>query len=263
MDHAFRLAGGARGVDEEQRELGIQRQRRHRSPDRAHEVGIGQGQQCGFVRNVEAGLACGVQQLRCRRIGQFMAPAVTPRAPHQVGLGGVAYHDHRFDSRRCRHQCFGHGRAHARGLRRIQPAAAAQIAQRPADAAHRVAALYRHFAGQRVVHGGQDLLRIPVIELERRQSLLDRPPHHRHRHVVVQCRIGVRGLERHDLRVAIAAVGGDDEARTGIVDAVAERLVRKAAEHGGVDHADALGSFGPVQLRRDVGQVQRDAVAGL
>ena len=76
VHHALGLAGRARGVDEEQRELGVQRQRRHRRPDRTHEIGIGQRQQRGFVGHVEAGRTRLLQQRVQRRVGELVAPAV-------------------------------------------------------------------------------------------------------------------------------------------------------------------------------------------
>ena len=263
MHHALGLAGGAAGVDEEQRELGVQRLRLRAGPDGAHEVGIGQRQQRGLVGHVEAGSArCG-QQCFGRSGGELVRPAVALGPPHQVGLRGVAHHHHRIDTRWRGHQRLGHAGAHARGLGRVQPAGTAELAQRAAHAAHRVAALHGHLAGQRVVDDGQHLLRIGLGQAHGGQALRDGLAHGRHRHVVVERRVGVGGLERHDLRVAVAAVGRDDDARTGIVDAVGQRLVAEAAEHRRVDDAEPLGAFGPVNLSRNVGQVQRDAVTGL
>ena len=266
MHHALGLAGGARGVDEEQRELGVQRRRRAAGPDGAHEVGVGQCQQLGFAgifRQCDAGGARGLQQRGQCGIGQLMAPAVAAGAPDQVGLRGVAHHHHRLDPRRRGHQGLGHRGAHARGLGRVQSALASQLAQRPADAAHPVAALHRHLAGQGVVHRGEQLLPLVLGQAELGQALRDAGARGRDRHVIVECGVGVGGLEGDDLCVAVAAVGGDHDARAGVVDAVRQGLVGEAAEHRGVDHAQPLGGLRPVELRRDVGQVQRDAVTGL
>ena len=93
--------------------------------------------------------------------------------------------------------------------------------------------------------------------------LLQRGQHLGDGHELVQRGVGVGGLVGHGLRVAPAAVGGDDQARTGVVDAVGQRLVREATKHRRVDQPQALGGLRPVQLRGDVGQVQRHALAGL
>ena len=47
------------------------------------------------------------------------------------------------------------------------------------------------------------------------------------------------GLEFDDLTAAVAAVGGDEHLRAGVIDTVLERLGGKAAEHHGMDGADA------------------------
>jgi hypothetical protein len=57
VDDAFGFAGGAGGIDDESREFGIQRRWRRTGPDGAHEIGIVQGQQGGFVRHGEASRA--------------------------------------------------------------------------------------------------------------------------------------------------------------------------------------------------------------
>ena len=269
VHHALGLAGAAAGVDEEERVIGIQRHGRAGSPDGAHEIGVRQSHQRGFVGHVGRSKASGAgsgQQGGERCVGEIVAPAVALGAPHQVGLCGVAHHHHGVHARRRGHQRLGHRRAQARGCRRVQPPLAAEVTQRTAHAAHGVAALHRHFAGEGVVDGSQHLLRVVAAEVEfdgqRSQTQRDGLAHHRHRHVIVQRGVGVGGLERHDLRVAVATVCGDDHARTRVVNAVGQRLVAEAAEHRRVDHAQALGRLGPVELLGNVGQVQRNAVAG-
>ena len=84
-----------------------------------------------------------------------------------------------------------------------------------------------------------------------------------HRHEIVERRIGIGVLESGHLRVAIAAVGGDDHPRAGIGDTVGQGLVGEAAEHRSVNHAHPLGRFGPVDLRDDARHVQCHAVARL
>ena len=46
-------------------------------------------------------------------------------------------------------------------------------------------------------------------------------------------------FERHDLAAAVAAVGGDEQPRLRVVDAVAQRLGAEAAEDDAVHRADA------------------------
>ena len=178
---------------------------------------------------------------------------------------GMIGNDHRIDARRGADQRFGDGDADAGGLRGIDQAFLAQFGQRPTQAAHDVAALHGDFARQRrrddARHGGAGRVRQAKIGaaktfLKHLQGDIDR-------HIIVQRRIGIGRLKRHDLGVAIAAIGGDDDAGAGIVDAVRQRLVRKAAEHRRVDHPDTLGRFSPIKLGRHVGHVERDAVAGL
>ncbi len=85
----------------------------------------------------------------------------------------------------------------------------------------------------------------------------------RHRHEIVERGVGIGVLERGDLRVAIGAVRSDDRPRAGIGNAVGQSFVREPAEHRRVDHAHALGGFGPVDLRHDARHVQGHAVARL
>ncbi len=68
-------------------------------------------------------------------------------------------------------------------------------------------------------------------------------------------------LERHDLAAAVAAVGGDEQRRLRVVDAIAQRLGAEAAEDDAVDGADARARE---HRDRELGherQVERDAVA--
>ena len=70
-------------------------------------------------------------------------------------------------------------------------------------------------------------------------------------------------LERRRLAAPPAAVGGDDELRLRVVDAVAQRLGREPAEDDGVRRADArAGEHGDGQLG-DHRHVDGDPVAGL
>ena len=263
MHHPLGLAGGAAGVDEEQRELSVKRDGRDGGPDGAHEIGIGQSSQRGLVGHGEARLARGPQQRLAGRICQLVAPAVALGPPYQVGLRGMAHYHHRIDPRRRGHQRLGNGGAYARGLGRIQAASAAELAQRPADASHGVAALHRHLSGQGIVDRGQHLLNVGLGQIQGGQTLGNGQAHRGHRHVVIQGRVGVGGLERHDLRIAVAAVRGDDNACAGVVDTVGQRLVTEASEHRRVDDAQPLGALCPVQLLRNIRQVECDAVASL
>ena len=70
-------------------------------------------------------------------------------------------------------------------------------------------------------------------------------------------------LERNDRAATIAAVGGDEHLALRIVDAIAQRLGREAAEHHRVNRADARAGE---HRDRDFGNerhVDRDAVAAL
>ena len=68
-------------------------------------------------------------------------------------------------------------------------------------------------------------------------------------------------LEPAGVAAAVAAVGGDDELRLGVVDAVGQRLGGEAAEDDGVRRADAgAGEHGDRQLG-DHRHVDGDAVA--
>ena len=215
--------------------------------------------QCRFIG--QAGRSEDVGQ---RGVGEIMAPHIAI-TPDDIGHMGMIGNDHRIDARRGGDQCFGDGDADAGGLRGINQAFLTQFGQRPAQAAHHVTALDGNFALERrrydAGHGGAG--RVGQAKIGPAQAVLKHPQRDIDRHIIVQRRIGIGGLERHDLGVAIAAVCGDDDTGAGIVDAVRQCLIRKAAEHRRVDDADALGRFGPVQLGRHVGHVERDAVAGL
>ena len=189
-----------------------------------------------------------------------MRPTVPLRAPQQVGLRRVAHHDDGVDARRCRDQRGSDGGADAARLGRAD---ARLRLERAADAAHHIRAFERDLGGGRGARAGEDRLALRGRETERAQ---------RARHgfdgdlggdIAVERGIGVGLLEGDDLRVAVAAVGGDDHACTGVVDAVGERLVAEATEHRRVHDARALAGLGPVQLLGDVGHVDGDAIAGL
>ena len=158
VNDALGLAGRARGVDEEHRILGIDRQRLRRSPDRAHEILVGQRQQLGLRRDRKARVARLRQQRFQRGIGQLMAPAVTFLAPDDVGLRGVAHDDHRLDARRQRDEARGDRDAHACSIGAADPTLAAKRNQRAPDPAHHVRAFHRHFARQRRFNGCEDRL---------------------------------------------------------------------------------------------------------
>ena len=84
-------------------------------------------------------------------------------------------------------------------------------------------------------------------------------------HILDRGRLGDRFvgdlLQRHDLPAPVSAVGGDEQPRLLVVDAIAERLGAEPAEHHAVDRPDT----GACQHRdRELGQerhVDRDAVA--
>src|SRR5580692_11225877 len=69
------------------------------------------------------------------------------------------------------------------------------------------------------------------------------------------------GLELYHLAAAPAAVGGDDEPRLGVLDAILQRHRGEAAEHHRVDRTDAVaGVHGDERLGHER-QVDDDAVA--
>ena len=73
-------------------------------------------------------------------------------------------------------------------------------------------------------------------------------------------RVGV-GLERHLAAAAQAFVGGDDDVRLAVLDAAGERIRREAAEHHGMDGADARAGEHGVGRLRNHRHVDGDAVA--
>ena len=216
VDDALGLAGGTRGVDEEQRIFGVDRQRFGGFPQRRDKSLIVERVQRRFI-----GQAGGGQNVGQRSVGEIMAPHV-PITPDDIGYMGMIGHDHRIDTRRGADQRFGDGDADTCGLRGIDEALLAQLGQRPAQAAHDVAALDGDFAlqGRRdnAGHGGAGGIRQAKVFAV--QTITEQFERHIDRHIIVQRRIGVSGLERHDLGVAIAAISGNDDAGAGIVDAV-------------------------------------------
>ena len=100
------------------------------------------------------------------------------------------------------------------------------------------------------------------------QFLLERtvPPLHDD-DVLDRRRVGERfvgdALQLHDVAAPVAAVGGDEEARLLVVDAIAQRLGAEAAEDDAVDGADARAGEHRDRELGDQRQVDRDAVAFL
>ena len=75
-------------------------------------------------------------------------------------------------------------------------------------------------------------------------------------------RVGI-GLQRHLAAAAQAFVGRDDDVRLAILDAAGERIRREAAEHHGMDGADARAGQHGVGRFRNHRQIDGDAVAFL
>ena len=73
-------------------------------------------------------------------------------------------------------------------------------------------------------------------------------------------RVGI-GFERNLASAADAFVGGDDDVRLAILDAAGERIRREAAEHHGMDGADARAGEHGVSRLRNHRHVDGDAVA--
>ena len=73
-------------------------------------------------------------------------------------------------------------------------------------------------------------------------------------------RVGI-GLERHFAAAAQAFVGGDDDVGLAVLDAAGQRIRREAAEHHGMNGADARAGEDGVGRLGDHRQVDGDAVA--
>ena len=155
MYHAFRLAGRAGRVDEEQRKLGVQRRRCTRRPDRAYEFRVRQLQQIGFGMHCDPGRTRGSEDRLQRRIRQFMTPAVPLFAPHDVIDSAVLHHDHGVYARRHRHQRGSDRGTYPAGVAGRKILGVGEFLQRASNAAHHVAALHRDLACQRLVDGAE------------------------------------------------------------------------------------------------------------
>jgi len=258
VHHALGLAGGPGGVDEKQREFRIQRLGRDGGPDGRDELAVGQREQFLLARDRVPRGAGRLQQRLQGGVRQFVRPAITLRTPQQVGLRRVPHDDDRVDPRRRRDQRGSDGRADPARLGRRD---AGQTLERAAHPAHDIRALEGDLAGDRGTRALEDGPGLARGQRQRMQRALHRHECHLRGHVAVQRRVGIGLLEGHDLRVAVTAVRGDDHARAGVVDAIRQRLVAEAAEHGRVHHADALAGLGPEHLLRDVRHVDGEAVA--
>ena len=259
VDDPLGLARAARGVDEEHRVVGIDRHGLGGSPYRADEIAVRQRHQLGFRLDSEA---CGPRLLQHRaerRLGQRVAPAVALLAPDHVGLVRVPAHDHRLHARRQGHEARGDGDPHTGRIGAGDPPLAPEIDERLAHAAHHVGTIDRDLPGQRLAHRLEDrrVATFGQAELEPAEDLERR----RHRHEIVERRVGIGVLERGDLGVPVGTVRGNDHPRAGVGDAVREGLVGEPAEHRRIDHAHALGRLGPVDLRHDARHVERHPVA--
>ena len=171
----------------------------------------------------------------------------------------MAHHDDGVDTRRHRHQRRSDGGTDAA---RVGGTDAGLSLERATDAAHHIGALERDLVRGGGTGAGEDRLGLRRSEPEQGQCAghsLDRCFSW---HIAVQRRVRVRFFERHDLRVPIAAIGGDHHARAGVMDAVGERLVAESAEHRRVDEAEPLAGLRPVELLRDVRHVDGDTVTG-
>ena len=258
MHHALGLARRTGGVDKEQRELGVERLRRHRSPQRRDQRGVGQREQRVLgIYGETGGARCG-EDLDGGGVGEFVTPAVPLWPPQQPGQRCMAYHDNGVDPRWHGHQRRRDGGADAA---RLSGADAGLRLERATDAAHDIRALERDLVRGGSTGAGEDRLGLRRGEPERGQGAGHSVDRGFGRHIAVECRVRIGFFECHDLGVAVAAVSGDHHARTGVMDAVGERLVAEAAEHRRVDEAEPLAGFCPVELLRDVRQVDGDAVA--
>ena len=173
MHHALRLAGGPRRVDEEQRELRIQRRRRTGAPDRAHELPVGQGEQLRLGVHVDAGGTGGRQHRLHGGIRQIMAPAIALLAPHDVLDAAVAHHHHRIHARWHRHQRGRNGRAHTTRLAGVDVVRVGELLQCASHTAHHITALHGDLARERLVDGVQQRVDAPRRQREAAKRRLD------------------------------------------------------------------------------------------
>ena len=196
--------------------------------------------------------------LRCR--GELVAPLIALGAPQQIRLRRMAHDDHGVDTRWRGDERRSNRRSNST---RFGGAETAQAFECAADATHNVRTFERDFIGHHAFGALKDACRV----CRRKTQGLECLRHGAHgllgRHIAVQSGIGVRLLEGYDLRVAIAAVGGDDHPSTRIVDAIRQRLVAETAEHRRIDDAKTLAGLGPVHLLGDVRHVDRDAITRL
>ena len=160
-----------------------------------------------------------------------MTPHVALVTPEEIGLPGVADDDHLLHPRRRRDERAGDGRADAGDLGHAQLSTRAEVGQCATYATHHVAPLDRDLSFYGIGGHGQDGRDARFGDAQRRQLRAHCVQRGRHGEIVVERRVGVRFLEGNDLRVAIAAIGGDDDPRRGILDPIGERLVGEAAEH--------------------------------
>ena len=166
----------------------------------------------------------------------------------------MADDDDFFDARRGGGQRLGHAGAQVGDGGGVK---GADAVQRLAQFAHHVGGGDGDLALQASTNGVEEVGGIPLGA----QNLFGDAQRVGERDEPVQRGVGVGLLEGGDLGVAAGAIGGDDDAGARVLDAVGQRLVGKAAEHGGVDDAQPFRPLGPDDLVEDVGHVQRDAVA--
>ncbi len=222
---------------------------------------ISERQQVVAAGRLEAGGPGALQHPFQRLVDQVMRPAVA-RLLDDV-LAGVSHHDDPLDGVAHFGEAPGHGGADGCG-----PVGRQVVfpRQRPAQLAHQVASLDGDFAGQGGFDARGQSLDAPgqaKLGLQIRQNLLERFQRCGQGNEVVQRRVGIDLLEGHHFGVAVTAVGRDDDLGAGVVNPVGQGFGGKAAEHRGVDQAQAFGRLGVEQLLRDIGQVECHPVAGL
>ncbi len=258
MDYALGLAGAARGVDDKQRELGVQRRAWRQAKEQPNKLGAGESEQLGVAAGAEATGGGGGVELGLGGGEQLVAPAVALGAEDDL-LASVAHHNHSVYAGRRGDERLGDTGAHLRLRGGVE---LAQGGERRAHTAHRVGAIRGDVVFGRVGDVGQHGGALLGAEAGHgREGLLDEGAHRLHGDVAIKRVVGVELFVGHHLGVAIAAVGGDDHAGAGVVDAVGERFVGEAAEDGGVDDAKALGGLGVVDLGENVGHIEGDTIA--
>ena len=144
----------------------------------------------------------------------------------------MAHHDDDIDARRCRYQRGSNRRSNTTSISGRQTIDAFD---RTADSAHHI----RTFQGDFIGDGRFCAREYGLRFLSRHIHCLERALHdldHRFcRYVAIESRIGICLFESHDLSIAIAAIGRNDDTRTGVMNTIGECFIAEAAKDGRID----------------------------